>query len=341
MDKDSLIYITGGAGFIGSNLVRHLNGAGYENIVVIDDLTDVRKFKNLRGLKFAYLDKDEFRADMADILEFDGVAMVFHLGAISSTIHKNGKELMDQNYRFSIDLIGLCAQLEIPIHYASSASVYGNEKGGAENPLNGYAFSKWMVDQFVRDVLLNGTVGSQILGFRYFNVYGPNEEHKDGQASVIYNWRKQLMETGSLKLFKEEAGRVFVSVDDVCRIHLWAMDHPASGIIDVGTGKATSFAKIAKIVVKWYDEKFIIPSEPTEWGLKSNSWAEEHTNNVRKKLTHLIDMPEELKGQYQFFTQAGSSLADLGYTEKLLCPEEGVLLYLEELDRRRVAEKGK
>lgn len=315
MDKDSLIFVTGGAGFIGSNLVRHLNQAGYKHVQVIDSFTNLAKFKNLRGLDFAFANKDDFKQDLMFLPQEpdeDGVTgpdpdIVFHLGAISSTTHKDGRQLMAENYDFSRDLIFYCLVRGVPIQYASSASVYGNETEGREWPLNGYAFSKWMIDQYVREWLSGEEVKSPLIGLRYFNVYGPGEAHKGKQSSVIYHWYKQAMEHGKITVFEDEACRDFIHVDDVCKIHLWLMDNPKSGIIDVGTGQKVSFDVLAEIVEEWF------------------------FNRGKKIEIEYVPMPEELKDQYQYDTCADGSLKYMGYPEPLLTVEQGVVSYLNEL----------
>jgi ADP-L-glycero-D-manno-heptose 6-epimerase len=328
MDKESLIHVTGGAGFIGSNLVRHLNNAGYKNIVVIDDLTDGQKFRNLVGCEFSYVDKNDYENDMlcgfSDLMAPPDY--VFHLGAISSTTHKNGKELMQNNYQFSIDLIHTCLSLGVPIQYASSASVYGNVgcmEGDhpEEDPLNCYAFSKHMVDNYVRDLFRsNSSVAlSQIVGLRYFNVYGPNEEHKGGQASPIYQFWKQAKTSRTIKVFDVTADRDFIHVDDVCKVHLWLMSRDISGVMDVGVGESQSFWEVARIVANTLKNEFDHP----EIELKS------------------IPFPEELEGQYQFYTAAAPHLYDLGYPESLLTLDEGVPQYVRELERRDAKRKHK
>lgn len=310
-DKDSLIVVTGGAGFIGSNLVRHLNDAGHENILVVDDLTDGRKFKNLVGCSFGYEDKDQF---IEDVLEGHlGFDYLFHLGAISSTTHKNGKELMDQNYQYSIDLIAACRHEGIPVQYASSASVYGNEKDGNEDPLNCYAFSKQMVDNYVRDLLRDDLQdephGSQVIGLRYFNVYGPNEEHKDGQSSPIYQFWKQAKTSGVIKVFDVDAKRDFIHVDDVCKVHLYLMRNEFSGIIDVGTSTPESFFDVANVV-------------------RTLLW-DSHFPSIEK-----IPFPEHLLGHYQYHTCAANHLEQIGYTDSLLTLDQGAVKYIKELERR-------
>lgn len=311
IDKNSLIVVTGGAGFIGSNLVRTLNKAGYENIRVVDDLTDGRKFKNLSGCLFGYQDKDEFYEDILHSrIDFD---YVFHLGAISSTTHKNGKELMEQNYQCSVDLIFACFTDKIPIQYASSASVYGNCIDDSEEPLNAYAFSKQMIDVFVKDLLSDELPETQILGLRYHNVMGPGEFHKDGQSSPVYSFWKQIVETGEIKLFDVNSQRDFIHVEDVCKIHLWLMENQMSGVVDVGTGTSTSFKDVAEIIC--------------EEMAKLNP-----DMNIPRITT--VSFPDHLMGRYQYFTQAKHFL-NAGYTEKLLTTEQGVRKYVRYLEKNR------
>lgn len=320
MNKDSLIHVTGGAGFIGSNLVRHLNNAGYKNILVIDDLTDGNKFRNLVGCVFGYVDKDEYiKGLLRDQFYEDPPDYVFHLGAISDTTYNNGKELMENNYQFSIDLISFCANYNIPIQYASSASVYGNNTDGTEDPLNCYAFSKHMVDNFVRDLLMEDAPQSQIIGLRYHNVYGPNEEHKGPQASPIYQFWNKLRTTGSIQIFDVESKRDFIHVDDVCKIHLWLMENRKSGIVDVGTGTSVSFREIALLVLKEVAGK--------------NPLSTTELSELVEKYIRTVPLPEHLLGKYQFFTQ-GKHCLNAGYEGSLLTIEEGVSQYIRELARR-------
>lgn len=318
MDKNSLIFVTGGAGFIGANLVRHLNEAGYKQIQIIDSFQNLAKFKNVRGLDFLFADKEDFKQDILFFpqdpeevgMPLNGPTpdMVFHLGAISSTTHKDGRQLMSENFEFSRDLIFYCLARGIPIQYASSAAVYGNETEGREWPLNGYAFTKWMVDQYAREWLSGEEVKSPLLGLRYFNVYGPGEAHKGKQSSVIYHWYHQAMNHKKIAVFEDYAARDFIHVDDVCKIHLWLMDNPTSGIIDVGTGRKVSFDKLAEIVKEWF------------YSVKDMDIEIEH-----------VPMPEELKEQYQYDTCADGSLKFMGYPEPLLTVEQGVVSYLNEL----------
>lgn len=299
------ILVTGGAGFIGSNLIRHLNDKGYENILIVDDLTDGSKIKNIAKAKFVvYTDVEEFE----NFLETDHKHFifdyVFHLGAISSTTFKDGKELMKNNYSFSIKLINICSLLGIPIQYASSASVYGNEKDGKINPLNAYAFSKWCVD----NLILKGKF-ENVWGLRFFNVYGPNEFHKKGQSSPVLSfWQQTQTWPHSINVFDEEAKRDFIHVDDVCRFMIWLMENSKSlkssrKIIDVGTGIPRSFMDVANRVRLAGAGSFI-------------------------PRVNRIPMPAELKGAYQYHTQAAPHMSELGYTETLLTLEEGVAEYV-------------
>lgn len=307
-----------------SNLVRHLKNAGYKNLTVIDDLTDGSKFRNLAGCgNVGYIDKDEYLKNILSGFQDGAPDYVFHLGAISSTTHKNGKELMDQNYQYSVDLISACASLGIPIQYASSASVYGNktsqnpdeEPSNEEEPLNCYAFSKQMVDFFVRELLWDlmeeGTDYSQIIGLRYTNVFGPNEEHKGNQASPVYQFFNQASENGEMKVFDVQARRDFVHVDDVCQIHLWLMENQQSGIVDVGTGVPRSFDDVAKIVSSTLEKEY-------DWDPVKIS---------------KVPFPHHLLGHYQFYTRATHCL-NAGYPKTLLTLEEGVAQYVKELTRR-------
>lgn len=334
-DKEGLIVVTGGAGFIGSNLVRHLNEAGYRNVQVVDDLTDSRKFKNLTGLEFGYVDKDDFWKDILNGELFAGY--VFHLGAISSTAHENGKELMEENYSKSVDLISLCTSKGIPIQYASSASVYGNSLGKKEDPLNCYAFSKLCVDNYVRDLIQSyreesGKELYGLYGCRYFNVFGPGESHKDGQASPVYKFWKQLRTEGKISVFKDEAKRDFIHVDDVCKFHLRLMEHRfcPSEIFDVGTGTSHSFLQIAQMV-----ENAMCKLNPQLEDLRTRmgtSGAYRAAGKMFMFPTFIEEVffPNSLIGKYQYHTQAPAPVNKEG----MLTTQQGVAQYVGWLERQ-------
>jgi ADP-L-glycero-D-manno-heptose 6-epimerase len=312
-----MIIVTGGAGFIGSNIVKGLNARGRKDIIVVDELTDGTKFANLSDLDIAdYLDKDEFlqKLQKGDPLGTD-IEVIFHQGACSTTTEWNGRFMMENNYAYSKSLLHYCQQRGVNFIYASSAAVYGDglvfkEERINEKPLNVYGYSKFLFDQRVREILPHSK--SQIAGFRYFNVYGPNEQHKGSMASVAYHLNQQLPAAGKVKLFEGcdgygdgEQRRDFVFVDDVVAVNLWFFDHPEkSGIFNVGTGKSQSFKEVANAVIAWHGKGKI----------------------------EYIPFPDHLKGRYQSFTEADISLLrQAGYDKPFETVEEGVKAYLDRL----------
>jgi ADP-L-glycero-D-manno-heptose 6-epimerase len=313
-----MIVVTGGAGFIGSRLVAGLNELGREDILVVDDLTDGKKFENLVTNKIAdYIDKADFRRLIA---ERDSVCyeieFIFHQGACSTTTEWDGQYMMDNNFTYSKELLHFCLERSIPFIYASSASVYGvntkfSEDAGNELPVNVYGYSKFLFDNYVRG--LGTDLNSQVVGLRYFNVFGPGEAHKKGMASVVYHFNNQINETGELKLFEGSHGyadgeqlRDFVFVDDVVNINLWMMEQiNVSGIFNVGTGNANSFNDVANLVVEWHGKGKI----------------------------KYIPFPETLVGSYQSFTEADlSSLRSVGCEYEFTSLKEGVNSYLDVLN---------
>ena len=310
-----MIVVTGAAGFIGSNLVRGLNAAGRTDIIVVDDLTDGTKFRNLVDCDFLdYLDKDEFISSVPDRLT--GVEHVFHQGACSDTREWDGRFMLENNYAWSRRLLEACVKTGVALIYASSAAVYGDnrsfiEKPQFEQPVNVYGYSKLLFDRYARRMMQSAA--SQIAGLRYFNVYGPGEQHKGAMASVIFQLHRQLLESGEVKLFKGSGGypdgeqrRDFVHIDDVVDVNLWFMNNNrASGIFNVGTGRSRSFNDIARQLIDWH----------------------------AKGRVQYVDFPEDLLAAYQSFTQADiSALREAGYRKPFTGLELGIRKYLEDME---------
>lgn len=308
--------VTGGAGFIGSNLVRRLIERGYDDVIVVDDLRDGHKFANIASLSIAdYLDRDEFLARLDDAAFLQSLQAVFHQGACSTTTEWDGRYMMDNNYSYSKRLLDACMQIDVPFIYASSAAVYGASRDFAELPdnevpLNVYGYSKIQFDRWVRRHAANA--GSQVVGLRYFNVYGPNEQCKGSMASVAWHFNQQLLNDGEVRLFEGSDGygpgeqeRDFVYVDDICDLNLWFLDHPqSSGIFNAGTGKAQTFNDVANAVIAWHGEGRI----------------------------RYVPFPEHLQGAYQSYTQANlATLRATGCDTQFRPVEDGVRDYLDTL----------
>ena len=306
------IVVTGAAGFIGSNIIQGLNARGVSDIIAVDDLTQGDKFRNLAGLDIAdYVDQDHFYPALTKGT-FGKVDAVFHEGACSDTMQSDGKFMMANNYTLSCDLFAACQQNGTRLLYASSAATYGNasaeqafrEEPANEHPLNVYGYSKLLFDQKLRRALganFSGTK-SQVAGFRYFNVYGPHEQHKGRMASVAYHQVNQYRADGKVKLFGSYGGyaagaqmRDFVYIDDVVAVNLWFFDHPGtSGIFNLGTGRAQPFNDVAVAVVN------------TLRGLKGDA-ALPLKDAIAAGLIDYVPMPEALHGKYQCYTQADLS----------------------------------
>lgn len=302
-----MIIVTGGAGFIGSNIVRALNERGREDILIVDNLENGEKHLNLNRLRFAdYIDKNDFLSFSEELME--DVEVVFHQGACSNTMETNGKYMMENNYDYTKTLFHLSQQRGFRLIYASSASVYGNGDNGfreapeCEYPLNVYAFSKYQADRYISPFLPE--CETQVVGLRYFNVYGPQENHKGSMASVIYHFFHQIMREGKIKPFagSEKFVRDFIYVNDVVDVNMFFYDNPdKSGIFNCGTGNAKSFARIAHIMKELF--------EGTE--------IEE------------IPFPDKLKGKYQAYTCADlAKLRAAGYDKDFTTLEDGVRAYV-------------
>ena len=332
------IVVTGAAGFIGSNLIKGLNARGFENIIAVDDLTQGDKFRNLADLKIAdYVDADVFYDQFAQGA-FGQVEAVFHEGACSDTMESNGKYMMNNNYVTSVSLFQSCQKHGVRLLYASSAATYGGsdtfrEEPNFERPLNVYGYSKLLFDQRMRlecgpnfKRLASGET-SQVVGFRYFNVYGPREQHKGRMASVAFHQFNQFQLEGKVKLFGEYGGykpgaqlRDFVFIDDVVAVNLWFFDHPeASGIFNLGTGRAQPFNDVASSVVNAMrvlrGESALSLEAMTSLGL-----------------IEYVAFPDALRGKYQCYTQADlSALRATGCDHAFAEVQTGVTKYVQQL----------
>ncbi len=330
-----MIVVTGAAGFIGANLVKGLNDAGITDILAVDDLTQADKIRNLADCVVAdYMDKDEFREKTDNGYLNGRLRAIFHEGACSDTMATDGRYVMNNNYRYTRDLYDFCQNKRnrTQFIYASSASVYGagqvfTEAPEYELPLNAYAYSKYAFDHHVRQSLGTDT---QVVGLRYFNVYGPREQHKGRMASVAYHFFNQYMETGRIKLFEGSDGyangeqlRDFVSVDDVVKINLFLLKrNDISGcFLNVGTGQARSFNDVAMAVINTLHDILDKPQLSKEEAI------------AQDVLTY-VAMPEALKGKYQSYTEADiRALRESGYAAGFDDVDEGVGRYVRYLWR--------
>ncbi len=319
-----MIIVTGGSGFIGSNLVHELNRAGHKDILVVDNLAPAPnlsgpKFLNLEGAEYAdYMDKREFR-EAVKSGQFAGtkVRAILHQGACSNTLEDDGRYMMDNNFTYSKELLHFALEKAIPFVYASTAAVYGpstqfTEVPENERPLNVYGYSKLVFDNYLRRLLPE--IKSTVVGLRYFNVYGQREQHKGRMASVLHHFTKQLKETGTIRMFEGSGGyangeqrRDFVFVGDLARINMFfagllpGQDGPRNvqAIVNAGTGEARTFKAVAEALMKVHGPGKI----------------------------EYIPFPGDLKNRYQHFTEADvRGLRAAGYTDAFTSLEKGAEL---------------
>ena len=313
-----MIIVTGSNGFIGSNLIKGLNEIGHKDIIAVDDQDDPELKENIAHCDIQdFLNIDEF-INLIRNNEFDGtkIRAIFHQGACSNTMEWDADFLYKNNLSYSKELLNFSQKTKTSLIYASSASVYGagkifEESVENEDPINLYAYSKFKFDQLVRQELIKSE--TQIVGLRYFNVYGPQEQHKGTMASVAFHLHNQLKDNEEIKLFEGSDGyddgeqrRDFIYVEDVVKVNLWFLENQkVSGIFNVGTGKSQTFNEVAHSVINW---------------------------NKRGKINY-VPFPEKLKGAYQSYTQANiSKLRKAGYKDEFLNVQEGVKKYLDRLE---------
>lgn len=322
------VVVTGAAGMIGSNLVHGLNAIGIDDVIAVDDLTDGPKYRNLLGAQLSdYFDRREFYERFAK-REFGQVDAVLHQGACSDTMEHDGRFMLDVNYRCSKELLDACQVQGTRLLYASSAATYGGsaafrEEPQFERPLNVYGYSKLLFDNVVRRMI--GRATWQVVGFRYFNVYGPREQHKGRMASVAFHHFNQFREHGKVKLFGEYGGygpgqqsRDFVSVDDVVAVNLWFLQHPDKrGIFNLGTGRAQPFNDVAVAAVnasRALKGEAALPLEAL----------------VQQGLIEYVPFPDALVGKYQCFTEADlTQLRGSGCTHAFADVATGVKRYVD------------
>ena len=328
--------VTGAAGFIGANIVRGLNAMGIDDVLAVDDLTQGDKFRNLVDCRIAdYLDKDEFLSRLRAGNFHGRIRALLHQGACSDTTASDGRYVMDVNYAYSCALLEFCRAEQVPLIYASSAATYGastafREEPACEGPLNVYGYSKLLFDQRVRRL----PPGSpQVVGLRYFNVYGDREQHKGRMASVAHHVFNQYRAEGHVRLFEGSGGyadgeqrRDFVSVEDVVRVNLHFLRNPdRSGIFNCGSGRAQAFNDVAVTVIN---------TLRAHEGLPALALAELQ----QQQLIRYIPFPGDLRGKYQSYTQADlGALRGAGYVEPFLTVEQGVSRYVAQLLARTSA----
>lgn len=321
-----MLIVTGGAGFIGSNLIHELNACGIDDILVVDNFANAKKFRNLNGARYVdYLDKREFRRAIAcNSLGAGRIDAILHQGACSNTLEDDGVYMMDNNFQYTKEVLAFAVRSAAPLVFASTAAVYGLSGPGHftptndnEQPLNIYGYSKLVFDHYIRHQFSLESVPITAVGLRYFNVYGPREQHKGRMASVIHHFSRQMKETGKVRLFAGSGGygdgeqrRDFVYVRDLARLNMFFAQigpyAPKSGhepiayrgVVNAGSGKSRSFNDVARALMAVHGER------PIEY----------------------IPFPADLKGRYQHFTEADlSGLRELGCNLEMTGLEAGVM----------------
>lgn len=314
-----MIVVTGGAGFIGSHILAGLNAQGYDDILVVDDLTDGRKFRNLLCSNYYdYQHYNDFLKQISHNVPFSHpITAIIHLGACTTSDEWDGRYVMKSNYSYSKVLMHYCADHDVPFIYASDAAVYGNkgsfdEADTQQQPLNMYAYSKWAFDQYVERLLPD--VKNQVVGLRYFSVYGKGEACKGKMASAVHNLSRQLQTERIIRLYGEyqnfgqgEMQRDFIHIDDVVKATLWFLEHKdVKGIYNIGTGQATSFNQLAKELIQLHGAGQL----------------------------KYIPFPEELKGCYQIFAQADlTRLREAGFEDEFTPLQAGLAKYYHWLEQ--------
>ncbi len=306
-----MILLTGGAGFIGSNILSALNRLGLQDIILVDNLHQAAKHRNLNNCRFSdYIPKEKLLEELPRLPKPD---FVLHQGACSSTTESDGRYMMENNYEYSKKLLHYCIEHKVPLIYAGSAAVYGDGIKGFDDSrddyfsLNIYAFSKLLFDRYVRRILKKDADQSPILGLRYFNVYGYQENHKGNMASLPFQFFQQWKAGKKFRLFEgsERFFRDFIFVEDIAKVVLHFMEAPQSGIYNVGTGTARCFQSLADILLP------LLPGADIEY----------------------IPFPEALKNQYQTFTLADiSKLRKAGYKATFTNLEKGLEKYMKVLN---------
>lgn len=329
-----MLIVTGGAGFIGSNLVYELNANGITDILVVDNLANAAKFRNLIGARFVdYMDKHEFRRAIAEnALGAGRIEAILHQGACSNTLEDDGVYMMDNNFSYTKDVLDFAIRQESPLVFASSAAVYGLSGPGKftpnienERPLNIYGYSKLVFDNYFRHQLALNHIPINVVGLRYFNVYGPREAHKGRMASVIHHFSKQILETRKVRLFSGSGGygdgeqrRDFVYVRDLACLNMFfaqigpyaakSGETPKTyrGVFNAGAGASRSFNDVARALMAVHGP---VPIE-------------------------YIPFPAGLRNRYQHFTEADlTGLRETGCLHEMTPLENGIAETFEVLSK--------